>query len=67
MFYCMKTASIFQQFNLLIRYILQICIPQRINPYGSSLTMVKIHAIIHTTRVMKVGKQSHHKRIYIRR
>ena len=28
--------------------------------------MVKIHAIIHTTRVMKVGKQSHHKRIYPR-
>ena len=26
--------------------------------------MIKIHAIIHTARVMEVGKQSHHKRIY---
>ena len=61
--YGMKTACFFQQPDLLIGNILQICIPQRINPYCRPLTMIKVLPIIHTARVMKVGKQSHYKRI----
>ena len=60
----MKTACFFQQPDLLIGNILQICIPQRINPYCRPLTMINILPIIHTARVMKVGKQSYYKRIH---
>ena len=46
--YGMKTTCLFKQFNLLIGNILQIAIPQRINPYCRPLTMINILPIIHT-------------------